>query len=145
MIRRRVFCRLHSEDEAPRWKPELLRITERSAGVNTGTRRLGDGQVDLRPCLNEIPFQASSSPGGDPGFGGPVTGFHHGSDGPNGQLESVPHNQVHGYVGGFMGSFDTAGLDPIFWLHHANIDRIWQIWLYSATIRNAGIRLVPTG
>ncbi|MDT0478305.1 tyrosinase family protein, partial [Streptomyces sp. DSM 41014] len=21
-----------------------------------------------------------------------------------------------------------AALDPIFWLHHANIDRIWEIW-----------------
>jgi tyrosinase len=23
---------------------------------------------------------------------------------------------------------DTAGLDPIFWLHHANIDRLWEVW-----------------
>ena len=30
---------------------------------------------------------------------------------------------------GWMGSFFTAGLDPIFWLHHANIDRLWQVWL----------------
>ncbi len=28
-----------------------------------------------------------------------------------------------------MGSFFTAGLDPVFWLHHANIDRLWQVWL----------------
>jgi tyrosinase len=28
-----------------------------------------------------------------------------------------------------MGGFNTAGLDPIFWLHHANIDRLWQVWL----------------
>jgi tyrosinase len=32
-------------------------------------------------------------------------------------------------VGGNMGGFDTAGLDPIFWLHHANIDRLWDVWL----------------
>lgn len=25
--------------------------------------------------------------------------------------------------------FFTAALDPIFWLHHANIDRLWQVWL----------------
>ncbi|MEO7352354.1 MAG: tyrosinase family protein, partial [Marmoricola sp.] len=30
---------------------------------------------------------------------------------------------------GWMGSFYTAGLDPIFWLHHANLDRLWQVWL----------------
>jgi tyrosinase len=23
---------------------------------------------------------------------------------------------------------DFAGLDPIFWLHHANIDRLWEVW-----------------
>ena len=23
----------------------------------------------------------------------------------------------------------TAALDPIFWLHHANIDRLWEVWL----------------
>lgn len=25
-----------------------------------------------------------------------------------------------------------AGLDPIFWLHHANIDRLWESWLRSS-------------
>jgi tyrosinase len=30
---------------------------------------------------------------------------------------------------GWMGSFYTAGLDPVFWLHHANVDRLWQVWL----------------
>ena len=27
-----------------------------------------------------------------------------------------------------MSDPDTAGLDPIFWLHHANIDRLWEVW-----------------
>lgn len=26
------------------------------------------------------------------------------------------------------GSFETAGLDPLFWLHHSNIDRLWNVW-----------------
>jgi tyrosinase len=28
-----------------------------------------------------------------------------------------------------MSFFNTAALDPIFWLHHANIDRLWTVWL----------------
>lgn len=63
---------------------------------------------------------------------------HNGSE--LGLLEGVPHGNVHVLVGndyvgntlvrrGWMGSFATAGLDPIFWLHHANIDRLWQVWL----------------
>jgi len=42
------------------------------------------------------------------------------------QLESA-HNDVHGWVGGTMNSaFSPA--DPIFWLHHANVDRVWNQW-----------------
>ena len=42
-------------------------------------------------------------------------------------LES-PHNIVHYWVGGNMGSFVTASLDPIFFATHGNIDRQWAIW-----------------
>ena len=28
-----------------------------------------------------------------------------------------------------MSSFETAALDPVFWLHHANVDRLWEVWL----------------
>ncbi len=62
------------------------------------------------------------------GFGGPVTQFHPGG-GFSGGLESLPHNKIHMDINGAMGDPDTAGLDPIFWLHHANIDRLWQVWL----------------
>lgn len=27
-----------------------------------------------------------------------------------------------------MADPDLAALDPIFWLHHANIDRLWEVW-----------------
>jgi tyrosinase len=67
--------------------------------------------------------------GGAPGFGGPKAGpYHFGGDGDDGYLEMVPHNVVHGAIGGFMGDPDTAALDPIFWLHHCNIDRLWEVW-----------------
>jgi hypothetical protein len=39
-----------------------------------------------------------------------------------------PHNFVHVDIGGLMESPSTAGRDPIFWLHHANIDRLWEVW-----------------
>jgi tyrosinase len=43
------------------------------------------------------------------------------------QVEFV-HNGVHGWVGGTMSLIPTAPADPIFWLHHAQVDRIWSIW-----------------
>lgn len=38
------------------------------------------------------------------------------------------HNRVHGWVGGHMGFVPIAPNDPVFFLHHANVDRIWAIW-----------------
>jgi tyrosinase len=48
-----------------------------------------------------------------------------------GVLENQPHNVVHDTVGGpggWMANPFTAAQDPIFWLHHANIDRLWSVW-----------------
>ena len=44
------------------------------------------------------------------------------------RLESGPHNTVHGWVGGAMSAVPTSAFDPIFWSHHAMIDRLWYIW-----------------
>ncbi|HEY1055370.1 MAG TPA: tyrosinase family protein [Emticicia sp.] len=69
-------------------------------------------------------------------YGGLKTGFAHFSGG-TGSLEGNPHNPVHtavggqnpvSGVGGLMSDPDTAGLDPIFYLHHCNIDRMWAAW-----------------
>jgi len=43
------------------------------------------------------------------------------------QLEQGPHNAVHRAVGGNMAQANSPS-DPIFFLHHANIDRIWSEW-----------------
>ena len=32
-------------------------------------------------------------------------------------------------AGGLMADFNTAGLDPVFWLHHNNLDRLWDVWI----------------
>lgn len=42
-----------------------------------------------------------------------------------GTVESSGHNLVHVFVGGAMGQLDTATHDPLFWLHHCNVDRVW--------------------
>jgi len=40
------------------------------------------------------------------------------------------HNTVHVFVGGDMGP-GTSPNDPVFFLHHCNIDRIWALWQYA--------------
>ena len=55
-------------------------------------------------------------------------------------LEGSPHDTVHVDVGGWMGSALTAAQDPLFYLHHANIDRLWSLWLAQG-----GNRMDPIG
>lgn len=50
------------------------------------------------------------------------------SPGQPGALELQAHNGVHVWVGGDMGVVNLAGRDPLFWVHHANVDRIWAKW-----------------
>jgi tyrosinase len=53
------------------------------------------------------------------------------------QLEGLPHNKVHNYIGGvrkgYSGPYGNmtnflSPVDPIFHLHHANLDRLWDVW-----------------
>jgi tyrosinase len=78
----------------------------RGSGWNTGTAALSTSDVDTFAGFAYPDFSSAQA-----------------------QLQSVPHNQVHGMIGGDMGSVPTAALDPIFYLHHANMDRLWDAWL----------------
>lgn len=77
-------------------------------------------------ALGPRDFITFASPRASGGHNVQVVGF--------GVLEGFPHNQVHNCVGGacnntagFMQNF-LSPVDPIFFLHHANIDRLWDVW-----------------
>ncbi len=65
------------------------------------------------------------------------------------QFEDGPHGIVHVKIGWYEdpqltrpGDFRipaTAGFDPIFWSHHANIDRHWQRWMSIAGHSNPSL------
>lgn len=87
----------------------------RNNGVNAGTPiDLGRSGFDLS-ILNKYYY--------DPSLFGLVSGF-------NDLLDSSMHGDVHVWVGtpANMGNVPTAASDPIFWLHHAMIDRLWASW-----------------
>lgn len=54
-------------------------------------------------------------------------------------LDSGLHGNIHVYTGNGqnMGSIPWAAGDPVFWMHHCNIDRLWASW-------NAAGRKNPT-
>ncbi len=41
---------------------------------------------------------------------------------------SPNHNSVHGYIGGNIGTDHTAFEDPLVFLLHSNVDRLWARW-----------------
>ncbi|HEY1632292.1 MAG TPA: tyrosinase family protein [Rhizomicrobium sp.] len=52
-------------------------------------------------------------------------------------LEGLPHNKTHNYIGGYgplnYGPYgnmtnNLSPIDPIFFLHHSNMDRLWDVW-----------------
>ena len=119
-----------------------LRIEARNVDANAGKAFTDSQDVDITTCLVE-PKYAETPIGGSPGFGGPVTGFSHGDHGgTEGLLEQQPHDTMHGAIagdGGWMDNFTQAPLDPVFWLHHCNIDRLWETWLKrDPTHKNPG-------
>ena len=57
-------------------------------------------------------------------------------------LESY-HNTVHGAVGGIMNDIMLSPSDPVFWMHHAEVDRIWSIWQANPANRNKRPALSP--
>ena len=113
-----------------------LFTTQRFAEINAGTAGLLPATTRWNVARDMPRFS------GPPqlGFGG---GDSHGPrhfTGPyfGGEFEQQPHNQVHNAVGGIMQT-GTSPRDPIFWAHHAMVDRLWDIWDQMRGHRN------PTG
>jgi tyrosinase len=110
----------------------------RGTGINAGGL-LPSTDVSVSPAFSFTNFTA---PTGDLSFGGrTVSGFvHFGAQ--HGQFEASPHDVIHDDIGdgGWMSDPDQAARDPVFYVHHCNIDRLWKHWLALG-----GGRVNPTG
>jgi hypothetical protein len=47
---------------------------------------------------------------------------------PSNPTVESPHNSIHGVMGGMMGSYQSS-FHPSFWLHHCNVDRLYEGYL----------------
>jgi len=92
--------------------PNPLRVEARQPGLNNGTTSLSSGATSTDQAMKAttyVPF--------------------------NNSLQATPHGTVHcaivtnGCQNGLMGSVPVAALDPVFYAHHTNIDRLYECWL----------------
>jgi hypothetical protein len=106
-----------------------LFVAERADGINDGAE-LPESATTFDQAMQ---FTNFISPTGSPlSFGGQLVSAPVHFGGIFGQLESQPHNVIHVLVGGddgWMSDPNLAARDPIFWFHHANIDRLWSHWI----------------
>jgi tyrosinase len=99
--------------------------------------------TDFNNAVSYLSFTSSKTPS------------HNTQPGPNtafSVLEGLPHNKVHNYIGG-VGPLDPgpygnmtnflSPVDPIFFLHHSNMDRLWDIWTRKQ--QSMHLPYLPTG
>jgi tyrosinase len=122
-----------TEAQLPDGSGNPLAMFARTPTQELNTLLTGGSDINLN-AMGRPRF--TGSPGAN-GLGGSQTGFaHFGPNGSGGALEGNPHNFVHvmaGGLGGYLSDPNYAALDPLFWLHHCNIDRMWAAWLTKST------------
>jgi Common central domain of tyrosinase/Polyphenol oxidase middle domain len=92
--------------------PNPLRVNARQPSLNAGTSPLDANVTSTSTAMADPDFLSFSN-----------------------DLENTPHGAVHcatvtgGCPNGLMGSVPVAALDPVFYAHHTNIDRLYECWL----------------
>jgi hypothetical protein len=105
---------------ANRTLPSMFRVTtsnlytvNRNSAINNGTGSLPTTDVSYATAFGFLNYYDAQT-----------------------SIEMTPHNMVHVDIGGWMSSVPTAAMDPIFYLHHANMDRLWDLWLAQGLSRS---------
>ncbi len=93
----------------------------REAGWETNSITLDANDTDIDLALDNPNFLTTNDASGEQAPGYQST------------IEAAPHGYVHCAVMGcratVMGAVPYSSNDPIFWIHHCNIDRMWECWL----------------
>lgn len=110
----------------------VVRVAASPTGIQSVARPLRRrlGALSVLPTNAEVTAALALTPYDAPPFDGrSVTGMRNQLEGwaPNNPIPPHLHNQVHVFIGGDMET-GTSPNDPLFYLNHANIDRIWASW-----------------
>ncbi|KLU35670.1 hypothetical protein AB595_17020 [Massilia sp. WF1] len=117
-------------------------------GIRRDAPQLSAATID---AVSTATIQAALAAPDFPTFGSLKSANHHTMAGFS-VIEGRPHNSIHRCVGsrdcnfmdaqGFMTNF-LSPVDPIFFLHHANLDRLWDVWTRKQQL--LGLPVLPSG
>lgn len=113
-------------------QPNPLFVADRSMGPNESLPPSIVGQQEVMELVyQESNFEAFGSTRGTDVSGKAQNNLDESwvhVRGISGTLEATPHDNMHCIIGGpFMCSAASAQ-DPLFLMHHGNIDRVWAVW-----------------
>lgn len=100
--------------------------------LNNGKPMMPDQVRSIQLALNEL--KTNPRFGGDFGFSKKLEGAPHGFmhnliGGGYANPKETYYNQIYQRnMSGLMANVNSAGFDPVFWLHHSMVDRIWESW-----------------
>lgn len=103
------------------WRPDFM----------GGPGQAGTGAVTTGPFAAWGLIRSSFNIFGFPGTGGTIAGYMASPDYTTFRQVEGPHGSAHIWVGGFVGNASIAPRDPVFWLIHANVDRLWAEWIHQ--------------
>lgn len=119
------------QDFFPVWLVGFLPAKDPNTGLTPPPRKNSPpppkaNAADIDTIVNQFSIQITGLAGEND-----YTKFTYGIEGwglrPNG-TKLPAHNHGHSWIGGIMNNTSTSPTDPMFWLHHAEIDRLWQVW-----------------
>jgi len=119
------------QDSFPSWMANFLPAKDPNSGLNPPARKNAEppqkaDATDIDIIVDQSAIQVTGLSGENE-----YTKFSYGLEGwgnrPDGTALPA-HNHGHAWVGGIMNNTSTSPTDPIFWMHHAEVDRLWEIW-----------------
>ncbi|MBA2302685.1 MAG: tyrosinase family protein [Acidobacteria bacterium] len=119
--------------------PDYLGVSDALGNVQlSATNPLQFWRTDNVPGIVRRPFfDPGQAPAGlrteaqTLALGAQYTGFR--------TLEGNPHGSAHTSFGGFISSIGTAARDPLFFLLHCNVDRLWAKWQLQNNRFDSGV------